>query len=77
MRICDSNGDCDIALVTITVDPVNDPPDAQNDADSTTEDTPVDVNVFPNDSDPENDAFEVTTFDATSVNGGTVSCTVG
>ncbi|HTJ49884.1 MAG TPA: tandem-95 repeat protein [Cyclobacteriaceae bacterium] len=40
-----------VATITITVTPVNDPPVAVNDATSTTEDTPVSLNVTTNDSD--------------------------
>ena len=43
---------CDTATVTITVNPVNDPPVAVNDADTTDEETPVTVNVVANDDDP-------------------------
>ena len=39
--ISDGNGGTDTATVTITVDPVNDDPDAVNDSDTTPEDTPV------------------------------------
>jgi gliding motility-associated-like protein len=53
--VCDSGNPlpalCDTATVTITVNPVNDPPVAVNDADTTDEETPVTVNVVANDSD--------------------------
>ncbi|MCG9911084.1 MAG: Ig-like domain-containing protein, partial [Flavobacteriales bacterium] len=42
---------CDTALVTINVTPVNDAPVANNDVNSTPEDTPVSGNVSTNDSD--------------------------
>ena len=38
-QVCDDDGACDIATVTITVDPVNDGPDAVNDSDTTDEDS--------------------------------------
>lgn len=40
-----------VATLTVTVTPVNDPPVANNDAANTTEDTPVTINVIANDTD--------------------------
>ncbi|MBR9920154.1 MAG: tandem-95 repeat protein [Bacteroidetes bacterium] len=74
--ICDFDGDCDTATVLITVDPVNDPPVAMDDSDTTNEDTPVTTEVLANDDDPNDPAANV---DPTSVaivdspNNGTVS----
>ncbi|MCB9297804.1 MAG: hypothetical protein H6559_32440 [Lewinellaceae bacterium] len=49
-EICDSNGDCDQAFITITVTPVNDLPDAVDDPnESTPEDTPVNIDPLVND----------------------------
>ncbi|MCB9297803.1 MAG: tandem-95 repeat protein [Lewinellaceae bacterium] len=49
-EICDSNGDCDQATATVTVNPVNDLPDAVNDPlVSTNEDTPVNIDPLIND----------------------------
>jgi hypothetical protein len=48
-EICDSNGDCDDAVVTITIDPVNDVPTAVDDVASTDEDVPVNIDPLPND----------------------------
>jgi hypothetical protein len=59
--ITDADGDTDTATVTITVADVNDPPIANNDSESTSEDTPVDVNVPSNDTDVDG------TIDTTSV----------
>ena len=53
--ISDGNGGTDTATVNVTVNPVNDPPVAANDAAATAEDTAVTVEVLVNDSDPEND----------------------
>ena len=71
-QICDDDGACDTALVTITVGDVNDPPVANDDAASTEEDTPVNIDVTANDTDVDG------TIDPTSVvitspasNGGT------
>jgi VCBS repeat-containing protein len=43
------DGDCDTAIVVITVTPVDDFPVAENDTDTTNEDTPVSGNVRSND----------------------------
>ena len=54
-EVCDTSSLgslCDTAWVFITVNPVNDPPVAMDDATSTPEDTPVMVNVTTNDDDP-------------------------
>ena len=50
--ICDTSGFCSIASVSITVGPVNDPPVLVNDQFTTVEDTPVNMDVLANDSDP-------------------------
>ena len=50
-RICDTDGLCDTATVTITVNPVNDPPVANNDHATTPEDTSVTIPSADNDSD--------------------------
>src|SRR5205085_2944584 len=66
------------ALATISITPVNDPPDAKDDAGTTPEDVPVTFTVgtlLGNDTDPENDALTVTSVQA-PVN-GTVSLVGG
>src|SRR5665811_1623689 len=73
-----SNTSSNTATVTIDVAAINDPPDAVDDGTyNATEDTlltvAVGTGVLFNDSDPESDAFEVNTFDASSANGGTVA----
>ena len=50
------------ATVTIVVSAVNDPPIAVDDADTTDEDTPVEVDVLANDDDPDEDALTVAIF---------------
>jgi uncharacterized repeat protein (TIGR01451 family) len=52
-QICDTTGLCDTATVTITVDPVNDPPVANPDSISTPEDVAVTIDVAANDTDPD------------------------
>ena len=56
------------------VNDVNRDPVAADDAASTPADTAVTVDVLANDSDADGDALVIDAFDATSVNGGTVSC---
>ena len=53
--VCDPNIPmlCDTTIVVITVTPVNDPPVAVDDMATTPEDTPVDIDVLDNDSDPD------------------------
>src|SRR5690606_20455540 len=49
-ELCDVDGDCDTAIVNITILPVNDAPIANADVNSTNEDTPiVGATVVPND----------------------------
>jgi hypothetical protein len=49
--ICDTGLLCEMAMVNITVDAVNDPPVANDDSAGTQEDTPVTIDVAVNDSD--------------------------
>lgn len=49
-----------IGTVRLTVNNVNDPPTAVEDGAFTQENTPVDINVLANDSDPEGDALTIT-----------------
>ncbi len=58
--IVDGNGGIDSATVFITINSVNDSPTANDDVDSTDEDTPVTIPVLDNDSDLENDPLTVT-----------------
>jgi len=55
----DGNGETDTATVTVTVDPVNDPPIAQDDSAGTDEDVPVTIDILGNDVDPEGDPLVV------------------
>ena len=50
-EVCDLAGDCDTATVDITVNSVNDGPDAVDDSDSVDEDSSVTVDVLGNDTD--------------------------
>ncbi|MBD0786806.1 tandem-95 repeat protein [Vibrio sp. Y2-5] len=63
--ISDGQGGIDTAKVTVTVNPVNDDPVANNDAISTDEDTPVsNINVLANDRDVDGDPLSVTAANA-------------
>ncbi len=50
-EVCDFAGDCDTATVDITVNPMNEPPVADDDSDTVDEDDTVTVDVLGNDSD--------------------------
>ncbi|UWR20910.1 cadherin-like domain-containing protein [Sulfitobacter sp. S190] len=57
--ITDGNGGEDTAQVSVTVNPVNDAPVAEDDADTTDEDTTVTITVLDNDSDVDGDPLSV------------------
>jgi large repetitive protein len=57
--ISDGKGGTSTATITVTVDPVNDPPVAVNDVATTNEDTPVTVSVLGNDTDLDGDPLTV------------------
>jgi hypothetical protein len=65
-----------VAVVLVTVDPVNDPPVAADDVAVTVEDTPVSIAIAGNDSDPEGGALDLT-VPASSVAGGALVSTAG
>ncbi|RLG38661.1 MAG: hypothetical protein DRO01_06270, partial [Thermoproteota archaeon] len=65
-----------VATVTITVGATNDPPTANDDSYTTNEDTQLSVpapGVLGNDTDPDGDPLTVSSYDHTTVQGGTVS----
>jgi VCBS repeat-containing protein len=72
-KLCDADGDCSNATVTITVSPVDDMPTAVNDVNSTTEDTPVSGNAATNDT-PSGDGGNV--WSLVNANGGALHGTV-
>jgi VCBS repeat-containing protein len=71
-RLCDRDPECDTATVYMTVNPVNDPPNAVNDTAATDSTTPVTIPVLSNDTDVEGDTLLLASFDTTSLNGGTI-----
>ncbi|WP_197505836.1 tandem-95 repeat protein [Urechidicola croceus] len=50
-QVCDDDGQCDTATVTVTVNDVNELPVANDDSVSTVEDTPVTIDILSNDTD--------------------------
>jgi uncharacterized protein YjiK len=68
-QICDSLAVCDTAIVTIAVNPVDDPPVAHDDSAATDEDTAVTIDVATNDNDPDADLVSA------SANTACVACT--
>ena len=72
-QLCDANGDCSTATVTVTVNPVNDLPTAANDIITTNEDEAISGNVSTNDT-PSGDGGNVWTL--VGVNGGATNGTV-
>ena len=58
----DPAGNSSTSTVTVTVNPVNDAPDAVNDAFSTPLNTPITVGVLGNDTDPDGDLLNVTSI---------------
>lgn len=57
--LSDGKGGTDIGTVTVTVTPVNDPPEAKEDSARTAEDSAVNIPVLFNDTDPEGDLLEI------------------
>lgn len=57
--VSDGNGGSDTATVAITINAVNDVPDAVNDSATTNEDVAVTIPVLTNDSDPDDDSLSV------------------
>jgi len=58
--VSDGNGGTDSATVNLTINPLNDAPNAANDTATTNEDNAVTVNVLSNDSDPDGVTLQVT-----------------
>lgn len=74
-QICDLAGACSTATITVVIAPVNDAPDAVDDAAAGTLRTDLVIDVLANDTDPEGDALTISSYDAVSSLGGTVICT--
>ena len=61
------------ANINVTLDSTNLPPQALADTATTLEDTMVSIPVLANDADPHSDILSVTSFDAISANGGSIT----
>jgi hypothetical protein len=72
-EICDTIGSCDTATVSITVTPVNDPPVANPDSASTSEDTPVTIDATANDTDVDGNLDPTTTSVTSGPTSGSVA----
>jgi large repetitive protein len=59
-QVCDLTGLCDTATVSITVDPIDDDPEARPDTAATAEDTAITINLAANDTDPDGDLAPAT-----------------
>jgi hypothetical protein len=69
--VTDGNGATDVATVTVTVDPVNDNPDSEDDLVVTQGDDPVTIPVLDNDTDPDGDPLDI--IDISTPTNGTVT----
>ena len=67
--ITDGKGGNATARVSVTVNPVNDPPLTSNDIATTLQDKPVVINVLANDTDPEGDALVISAITNPPSNG--------
>ncbi len=74
--VADGHGGTDTGSVSITVNPLNDPPVADDETLSTSPDTEAGVNVLAGDADADGDTLTVETL-SPSADHGTVSCTSG
>jgi hypothetical protein len=72
-QVCDFDIDCANANVTIIINPINDPPTANDDTTDTLLNIAVTTDVLINDSDVDGDALFLSSFDALSVNGGAIT----
>ena len=76
-RVCDngSPSECSIetAVVTVTVSPVNDAPEAVNDSATTDEDTAEDIDVIANDTDVDNTNAQLSVSSFTQPSNGAVT----
>ena len=71
--IVDQKGAISTATVTVTVEPMPNPPVAEDDFAETNENEPVSIDVLANDSDPDGDPLEIEGFPATTAADGTVT----
>ncbi|HUT87673.1 MAG TPA: Ig-like domain-containing protein, partial [Candidatus Heimdallarchaeota archaeon] len=72
-QICDTDGACDVAMIVVDVTPESDPPTANNDTQSTLEDTPTVIPVVSNDTDPDGNLDPTTVAITSPPSNGSVS----
>ena len=74
-QICDEDGYCDTAIVTVTVNPTSDAPVAADDSATTNEDVAIDIDITVNDTDPNDPNGEIddSTVVITQPENGTVT----
>ncbi|MBS2213182.1 tandem-95 repeat protein [Carboxylicivirga mesophila] len=72
-QVCDGDGDCASASVTVTILPVNDVPTLLSDVATVNQDEVLDgANLLSNDTDPENDELTINTTPVVDVTNGTL-----
>jgi gliding motility-associated-like protein len=71
--VCNDDGQCDTATVTISIAYINKPPVAKDDINTTHINTPVSGNVLTNDHDPEGQTLTVSTTPVSNVAHGSVT----
>ncbi|WP_415920388.1 Ig-like domain-containing protein [Tateyamaria sp. SN6-1] len=69
VTVTDPSGETSTSTVNVTVDPVNDAPDAVNDVAETDEETPVTIDVLDNDTDVDGDDLTITAASVPSEQG--------
>ncbi|MGI9643272.1 MAG: Ig-like domain-containing protein [Acidimicrobiia bacterium] len=73
-QVCDVAGACSTATITVEIVPVNDAPDAVDDAVDGDPRTDVILDVLANDADIDGDPLTISAYDAVSSLGGSVVC---
>ena len=68
----DGNGGTDTATVTVTINGVNDDPNAVNDSVTATESSSVVIDMLANDTDIDSDALSVSSLDTSNLQGNLV-----
>ncbi|MBR8537567.1 tandem-95 repeat protein [Carboxylicivirga sediminis] len=72
-QVCDGDGDCASASVTVTIHPVNDAPTLLSDVATVNQDEVLNgTNLLSNDTDPENDELTINTTPVVDVTNGTL-----
>ncbi|MFP3542070.1 Ig-like domain-containing protein [Rhizobium sp. SIMBA_035] len=71
--VSDGNGGTDQGTLTLTVTPVNDPPVAVDDSNTTPEDTPLSGSVLANDTDVDGDQLTIVGFEVAGIPGAFIA----